>query len=236
MRVLFFLLLLGNLVLLLVLQGSRDRGLEPERLAQQLHADRLSVVDGRRPPLEAPLPADAPAPADPPAPAAQPPGPAAQAPAFGGAPVCVEIGDFSPQAAVAFEDALSRLSHTGIPQRRTVRAAPSQLVYLAPLPGEVAATRRLAELRALGFADSAVIRDDPARRWGISLGLFSRPELAEAQLAKLREAGVSDARIGDHPSNAARYAYRLPGVDAAGGARLAAAASNFEGVALRRCQ
>ncbi len=231
MRVLFFLLLLGNLVLLLVLQGSRDRGLEPERLAQQLHADRLSVVDGRRPPPQAPLPVDAPAPAEVPAAAA-----AVQAPAFGSTPTCVEIGDFSPQAAVAFEDALSRLSHTGIPQRRTIRAAPSQLVYLPPLPGEAAATRRLAELRALGFADSAVIRDDPARRWGISLGLFSRPELAEAQLAKLREAGVSDARIGDHPSNAARYAYRLPGVDAAGGARLAAAASNFEGVVLRRCQ
>ena len=239
MRLLLLLLVFANVIALALLQGGRERGVEPERLEQQLHADRLAIVDGKgAEALPAPVatPSTAPAATASSAPAPTSPAAATPLPAIGTAPVCIDIGDFSPHAATAFEDALSRLSHTGIPQRRVVRGAPSQMVYLPPLPSELAAVRRLSELRALGFADSAVIRDDPARRWGISLGLFSKPELAEAQLAKLREAGINEARVGDHPSNAVRFAYRLPGVDAAGGARLAEAASQFAGVTLRRCQ
>ena len=218
MRLFFFLLLLANVVALLIMQAARDRSGEPERLALQVNAERVNVIDAAAP-----------------APAKTPAAESAPAPVTAGAGGCVEIGDFSTQSAASFEQQLSRLSHTGMAQRRVVQAAPSQMVYLPPQGSEAEANRRLAQLREMGFADSAVIRDEPARRWGISLGRFTRTELAEAHLEKLRAAGVNDARIGDYPANSTRFAYRVPDVEAASAARLAAAASNFAGVTLRRC-
>ena len=226
MRLFFFLLLLANVLVLLVLQAVRDRGTEPERLALQVNASRVSLIDasGR---TAAAASTATPAPKNPPPAPATLPNEAVS--------TCVDIGDFNTQTAASFEQDLSRLSHTGIPQRRVVQAAPSHLVYLPPLGSEAEANRRLAQLREMGFADSAVIRDDPARRWGISLGRFTRIELADAHLEKLRNAGVADARIVEYPANSTRFAYRLSGVNAAGGARLAAAAANYSGVTMRRC-
>ncbi len=228
MKLIFFLLLLVNLVVLLVTQAARDRATEPERLALQVNPARVTLIDAARPPALASSTTPSVAP--------PPPGPAPALPVAGGSAACIEIGDFNLQTAASFERHLSRLSHTGIPQRRVVQPAPSQLVFLPPQGSEADANRRLAQLREAGFADSAVIRDDPARRWGISLGRFTRTELAEAHLEKLRGAGVNDAQIGEYPANSTRLAYRLPGVDAAGGARLAAAAAEFAGVTMRRCR
>ena len=232
MRLFFFLLLLANVVVLLITQGARDRSGEPERLALQVNAARVTLLDASgRPRVVSPPEAKAAA-----APATSPTVSTAPAPAGGSIAACIEIGDFNTQTAASFEEQLSRLSHTGVPQRRVVQAAPSQLVYLPPQGSEADANRRLARLRDMGFADSAVIRDDPARRWGISLGRFTRTDLADAHLQKLREAGVNDARIAEYPANSTRFAYRLAGVDTAGGARLAAAAANYPGVTMRRCQ
>ena len=226
MRLFFFLLLLANVVVLLITQAASDRSREPERLALQVNAARVTLDYASGKPGAAPPVAAKP----------QPVPAAAPAPAGGSTAACIEIGDFNTQTAASFEQDLSRLSHTGVPQRRVVQAAPSQLVYLPSQGSEADANRRLARLREMGFADSAVIRDDPARRWGISLGRFTRTELADAHLQKLREAGVNDARIAEYPANSTRFAYRLAGVDSAGGARLAAAAANYPGVTMRRCQ
>lgn len=217
MKLVFFILLLANLILLLVLQSARTGGTEPELLARQLRPERFTVVD---PPSAPPA-----APAEPPS------APAAAAPL-----ACLEIGDFSTRGAEDVEARLAQLSLGALPTKRLVQPPPQHIVYLPPQAGEAAAARRLAQLREGGFADSAIIRDEPRRRWGISLGLFSRIELAEAQLQKLRDAGVTDARIAEYPVNSARYAYRLAGLDEASAERLRGLASGLAGAVLRSCQ
>lgn len=259
MKAVLIALLLANVGMLVLLATPlAPPGVEPERLAQQLNADRIRMIDPATAAAQAahealaahraaqqklaeqisqaqPAPtAAAVAAATAPAPAQNPSGSATAsslAPA-----VCVELGDFSAQAAESFEPQLSRLSMTGIPQRRIVQPPPSYLVFVPPQPTETAANRRLAELRAKGFADSAVIRDESPRRWGVSAGLFSKEELAIAQLDKLQKAGVADVRMGEHPLNSTRYAYRLPGVTETGAARLAAVASGYAGVTMRSCK
>lgn len=276
MRALFFVLLLANVAMLAWLaQPTPPSGREPERLAQQLNADRITVIDPEaaaaqavqerlaahraaqeklaaqqaqqpqqpqqpQPGQQGPQPPPANANAAAPSPAPSPP-PAAAGDAAGSSSslaqaVCVELGDFSAQAAESFEPQLSRLSMTGIPQRRIVRPPPSYMVFVPPQPTESAAVKRLEELRAKGFADSGVIRDGSPRRWGVSAGLFSKEETAIAQLDKLHQAGIADARMGEHPLNSTRYAYRLPGVTAAGATRLAAVASGYAGVTMRPCK
>ncbi len=218
MRLFFFLLLLANVVVLLVLQAVQDHTLEPDRLELQVNTERLAVIGA--PGKPAPAPATS-APASP--------------PTADKVAACIDIGDFNTQTAASFEQDLARLSQIGKPERRVVQPAPSQLVYLPPQSSEADANRRLAQLREKGFTDSAVIRDDPALRWSISLGRFTRTDLADAHLEKLRTAGVNDARIIEYPANSTRYAFRLFGVDAAADARLAAAAAHYAGVTVRRC-
>lgn len=218
MKLVFFILLLANGVVWLVLQSARTPGIEPERIAAQLHQERLTVIKEPQPVPAAPVPEDT----------------TEAAPATAAA-ACIDIGDFNTRSAATFEAEFARLSQGALPTKRLVRAPPQHIVYLPPQAGEAAASRRLAQLRDMGFTDSAVIREEPTRRWGISLGLFSRVELAEAQQQKLREAGVTDARIGEFPVNSARYAYRITGLDEAATGRLVALASGLAGIRLRNC-
>ncbi|NDC08667.1 MAG: SPOR domain-containing protein [Oxalobacteraceae bacterium] len=213
MRPLFFLLLLANAIVLLLLQATQQFGSEPDRLSQQVNAERLNLVD---------VSAQS---------AASERGSANAA----AKPACFEVGEFNTQTVASFEQQLAKLASKPTPERRLVQAASSQQIFIPPLPTEEAANRRLTQLRSLGFTDSAVIRDDSVRRWGISLGRFTRSELAEAHLEKLRAAGVSDARIGEYPLNATRYAIRVSMEGAESRDEVKALASKFVGLTLRAC-
>jgi hypothetical protein len=209
MRLLFYLLLLANAIVFVLLQATQRFGGESDRMSQQVHAERLNLVD-----VSGKSPASA---------------------SHSSKPVCIEIGDFNTQTVASFEQQVAKLSSAPTADRRLVQAASSQLIFIPPQASEEAANRRLAQLRTLGFTDSAVIRDDSARRWGISLGRFTRTELADAHLEKLRVAGVSDARIGEYPLNTARYAIRVTLEDAESRDDLKALATKFGGLTLRAC-
>ncbi len=249
MRLFLLALLLANVVMLLVLQSFRPSGLEPERLALQKHADRVTVQAAGKPtPSATTLTSASPAAAG--GSAAGTPGAsiasiASSAPIAPASPLppvpvrapgkCIEAGDFSAQTAARFEPALAQLSLPVLPHKRVVQASPSQIVMLPPQASEAAANRRVAQLREQGFRDVSVIRDASARRWGISLGVFSKPELADAQLAALKQAGVSDARVEEHPLNSSRIAYQLVGLDDGAGNALKKLLAGFSGTALRDC-
>ena len=220
MRPFLLALLMANVVMLLVLQSFRPSGLEPERLALQQHAERITVQTPGKP-----------LPPLPPVNSVSPVKPLPQrAPGK-----CIEAGDFTAQTAARFEAALPQLSLPLLPVKRVVQASPSQIVMLPPQASEAASNRRVAQLREQGFKDVSVIRDTPARRWGISLGVFSKPELADAQLAALKQAGVTDARIEEHPLNSSRLAYQLVGLDDDASEGLKKLLSGYDGATLRNC-
>ncbi len=148
---------------------------------------------------------------------------------------CVEIGTFTTQSALKFESAFARLPPSELPKKRLVQAPPSHLVYLPPQQGEAGANRRLVQLRTLGFNDIAVIRDAGERRWGVSLGIFTSTELAEARLKLLKNAGITDARIEEHPINSSRFTYELRGLNQTVKTGLEALQSSFEGTRMQAC-
>lgn len=148
---------------------------------------------------------------------------------------CIEVGNFSTQTALKFESGLALLALRELPKKRLVEAPPSSIVLLPPQQGEAGANRRAAQLRKLGFDDIAIIRDAGERRWGLSLGLFTSLDLAQARLKALKSAGVTDARIEEHPINSSRFAYELRGLDRGTKAGVQALQNNFEGTAMRPC-
>ena len=210
-RFLFWLLLLSNLVLLTLMPGPLPgfSSLEPERLAQQLKPESIRLLSN---PLTNSV-----APAMP-------------------APACTEIGDFNSTTAAKFEARLARLKLPTLPAKQMVQPPTSSLVFIPPQPDEAAANRRLAQLRAQGFNDVSVVKEPLSRRWGISVGLFSSGELALAQLESLKKAGITDARIEEHPLNSARYAYRLQGLVADDKPELKAMLPDFPGAEIRSCK
>jgi hypothetical protein len=110
------------------------------------------------------------------------------------------------------------------------------LVFIPPQSDEGSANRRITKLRALGFTDVYVVREPLARRWGISVGLFTSPELAAAQLENLKKAGIADARIEEHPLNSVRFSYQLKGYAGEDKPELKALIAEFSGVTLRSCK
>ena len=215
MRPLFFLLLLANVIVFLLLQLTQQFGTATDRTAQQVNPERLQWIDHSAKTTAGST--------------------AAGATLATETATCLEIGDFNGQSASAFEQQLAKLASNLNPQRRVVQPAPSQQIFIPPLANEEAANQRLVQLRGMGFADSAVIRDDTARRWGISLGRFTRTELAESHLEKLRTAGVQDARLGEYPLNSTRYAVQMS-VDAADVRdRIKGLIAKSVGITLRAC-
>jgi hypothetical protein len=151
-------------------------------------------------------------------------------------PACVEIGNFTPQMASAFESRLSRLSLPALPQKHYVTEQGTHMVYLPPQNGQAGAARKLAQLRQLGWTDLYLIQDQSARRWGISLGLFKSAESAQAQLALAEKAGVTGARVEIYPMTFARAAYQLRNLDSKTLAALDVIRTEFAGITSHPCE
>ena len=211
MKFVFALLVTANLVLLIAQGWMSDDVREPDRISRQFNAERIVLL------LQEPAPA---------LPAVAPP--AAQA--------CLELGDFSKQAAVVFEKRLAQLALPALPKKRTVMEPQTQMVFVPPKNGSAGAAQRLAQLRALGFTDTVILQEPPQWRGGISLGLFKSSESARAQLEQVRRAGVPDARIEPYPVAASRAAYQLRGLDQTMRSAVRAIAVDFPGIETRSCE
>ena len=215
MKFVFALLVTANLVLLIAQCWMSDDVREPDRISRQFNAERIVLL------LQEPAPAPEPA-----LPAVAPP--AAQA--------CLELGDFSKQAAVVFEKCLAKLALPVLPKKRTVMEPQTQMVFVPPKNGSAGAAQRLAQLRALGFTDTVILQEPSQWRGGISLGLFKSSESARAQLEQARRAGVPDARIEPYPVAASRAAYQLRGLDQTMRSAVRAIAVDFPGIETRSCE
>lgn len=226
-------------------------GHEPQRLRNQINADKLRVLS---PPQAAAAPA-APAASSVTASSASASAAAsasatviAAAAAAGIAPVlarpvvatrqaaCVEIANLTLTEAKRFEARLAALSLPEKPVRLEVREQSSHMVWIPPLPaGKEGADKKSSELRKLGINDFYVLQDNPAQRHGISLGVFKTEDAARAQLAKLSQLGVRSARIVEHKMPLLRVAYQLRGLEATKKADLDVLKAGFPRVEEKAC-
>lgn len=229
-------------------------GHEPQRLRNQINADKLRVLS---PPQAAAAPA-APAASSVMASSASASASAAAsasatviaaAAAARIAPVlarpvvatrqaaCVEIANLTLAEAKRFEARLAALSLPEKPVRLEVREQSSHMVWIPPLPaGKEGADKKSSELRKLGINDFFVLQDNPAQRHGISLGVFKTEDAARAQLAKLSQLGVRSARMVEHKMPLLRVAYQLRGLEAPKKADLDVLKAGFPRVEEKACE
>lgn len=205
------------------LGGLIADGREPQRMANQLHPDKVQLLSAS---AAAALAAPVPEPA------------AAPAPAAAAKPVliaCTEIGNFEPLEAKRFEQQLAALALGDRQSRRNVKEVASHMVYIPPLGDKEAADNKAGELKRIGVANYFIIQDNSNLRWGISLGVFKTEEAAKNHLANLNRQGVHSARIGARSITSSKMAFQLHDLDAAAKVRLDAIKAQFPAQDMRRC-
>ena len=229
LKLLFWLLLVGNVVLFGMSRGyfgaNASERREPQRLAEQLRPELLSVLPAnsdklasqlRAQPVIAQAAAADTGTAAAPAPAATPATAAPAQPAVPQVatvtPSCTEVGNFTAADARRFSDQLASLKLGDKVVQKLTQDVTSHMVYIPPQDGREGADRRIAELRRLGIGDFYVIPDsfpNPALRSGVSLGIFRTEEAAKAYVGQLISRGVRSARIIARRSGAGKQVFQL---------------------------
>ena len=229
LKLIFWFLLCLNGLLFAYSQGllGNDNGneREPERVKNQLNADKLRLV-----PAPTAAPAASPNPIPVAAVQAAPPAPALVA--------CIEAGSFSATDARRFEAQLAplqlgqRLSRLSLAKTD----ATSHIVFIAPQGSRQAAQRKAGELRNLGVTDYFIVSDNSALKWGISLGVFKSETAARTLLATLGKQGVLSARLTARGAQPSKLAFRFSAIDAATRAKIDAITEPFAGAGTRNCE
>lgn len=250
MRKLFWILLLGNVVLFAAMQRGWIVWGDQEPQAQPaLNRDMIRLLGSAQNPPPGVLPAAAhpAAPASAPVAVAPPHPPALparrmtsgnQATAGQSAPSttalsCMEWGDFSGPDLTRVAAALADLQLGDRLSQSQVERDIGYWVYIPPLKNKAAAKRKVAELKALGVGEYFIVQ--AAGHWhnAISLGVFKTRDAAQNFLNYLRTKGVHTAKVGERASKFKATVFKLDRMDAVTVAKLAAMQKDFAGSELK---
>jgi len=171
LRTLFFLLVLGNLLLFVWGQGyfGTAGGGEAERLSAQIEPEKLRIAGKGAPPATAAAP-----PRD----------------------ECRALAGLEREAAGKLADLLTGRDAQLKVDQRALEEPKSWWVHIPPLPNGAQADKKAAELSKLGVKDFYVVRESGPNQYAVSLGLFKSEEAAKDSLAVLqKKKGVKSARI-----------------------------------------
>ncbi|WP_019142144.1 SPOR domain-containing protein [Noviherbaspirillum massiliense] len=227
LKLLFWLLLLANAVLLAFQQGYLEAwipsGHEPARMNNQFNADKIRQI-----------PADAASKlvAPPATPKVAEQKPLEKPPIL----ACAEIGNFTADDAKRFEAQVAAVSDSLKLSQRSVQEAATHIVYMPSQGSKAGAEKKAEELRRLGIKDFYIIQDNSDLRWGISLGVFRHEEAARAQLASLAQKGVRSARIGERTVAVKTVAFQVRDLEPAAREALEKIKADFPKQEIRNCE
>ena len=171
MRTIFILLLLANVTLFAYTRLDRAGNGDAARLAEQVQPDKIRLLTPQQ--VAALGPAKVAALAD----------------------VCLEWGPFNDGDKARAQGELEPSGLGRLLTQKRVETSTAFWVYLPRSTNKANIDRRVAELKAAGIRDVAIV-DTGAQRYTISLGVFRTEEAARALLAELAAQGIKDAQAG----------------------------------------
>lgn len=256
MRTLFWILLLGNVLLFAVMQrGGLGWGEQAYQPLPALHEEKIRLLDTSQSapikamhdsvpaaaPVGAPAQLAASAPVANHTPAANPVQVASPEPAVKPAPVvvkqdsliCLEWGEFSGDDFKRATEVLSALQLGDKLSQRQVDHNKGYWVYIPPLKNKAAANRKVSQIKALGVREYFIVQDAGALRYAISLGVFKAQDAAQNYLNELHAKGVRSAQIGERASKFKTTIFMLHNVDAMTEVKLNATGKDFAGSELK---
>ena len=149
---------------------------------------------------------------------------------------CMEWGTFVFGDLNKVEEKLKALAFGNRQSRQNVQDTSTTMVFIPPLGSREAAEKKAQELTRLGVRDFFIIQDQPALRYGISLGVFKSEDAARQLLAQLVTRGVHSARIGVHSVETNRFNFVFKNVSEPEHAGLQQLKSSFPAQDLHACK
>lgn len=239
MRKLFWILLLGNVILFAAMQrGGFGWGEQGVQAQSDLHGEMIRLMPAPVPEISASVPV-AVTPASAPASSTSPSNlqlslnMAAPSAAKPGTPVCLEWGDFSGPDLARATAALSALQLADKLSQRQIERDIGYWVYIPPLRNRAAVNRKIAELKTLGIREYFVVQASGHWLNAISLGVFKTPDAAQNFLQDLNAKGVRTAQVGERASKLKATIFVLNRVDAVTEVKLTAMQKDFAGSELK---
>ena len=200
MRVLVFLLVLGN-VLFLAYAGGYFGGPDnpdAERVGQQLMPERVRVVGyGQSPPARADVEK---AVAEAPPPPAEP------------EELCLAWEHLPADEADRLASTLAeKLAGIRVERRAVPVEGAGWWVMVPPLANKAEADKKVGELKELGVNDLFIVHDAGPNQFAISLGVFSTEKGGQEHLGRLKAKGVKSAKLIRRPGKETRFAVEARG-------------------------
>ena len=179
MRMIFFVLLAVNVVVLALFQSTGTRGGEPMKGHEPFLPEKVKLLseaemDARKAPEPEKI--------------ALPPAATSLQ--------CLEWGAIAGGDMGRAKLALQKLKLWEKASVRKLEKAAGYWVYLPPSKSLVEAQKKMEELKRLNITEIFVLQENTSWRYAISLGVFSTEEAAVKYLAQLREKGVRSAQTG----------------------------------------
>ncbi len=187
MKLIFWLLVVGNLVFFAVmkLQG----GDQSVPIPLSLHGEKITLAQASEAVQSAPEIASS-------VPSAV--SAAVSAPIAAPVLTCYEWGDFFGSNLVRASNALKKFQLGNKLSQRGIDKNIDFWVYIAPLKDKAAVNEKLAQLKARGITDYFVVQDEGEWLNAISLGVFKTRESAQNFLEGLRAKDIRTAKMGEH--------------------------------------
>lgn len=185
-------------------------GRDPQRLREQVHAERLIVLGPGEP-----RPAAAPTPARP-APLAA----SSNDVGAGDAGSCLEAGPFNEDEQRQVQTLLARALPATAWTTRTVAVPGLWLVYMGPYPDADTVQKKQTELRRIRNLSFEEVRSPASLRMGLSLGRFNVEDQAQAALESMKLRGVRTARVVNLRAPSTQRVVRIPQTQAGDTQRL----------------
>jgi hypothetical protein len=217
-RLLFFALALANLAFFAWWRyGSPADAADPAPLMRQIAPEKLKVLR----------------------PAELPPPKAAKSEKLGPSSAstgrCIEWGGFTLADVARAESALEPLAlGPRLTQRRTWEPT-SWWVFIPSQGSRQNALKKVAEIKELGVRDYFVVQEEGEHRWAVSLGIYRSEDAAQVRLSRLRNQGLTDARVAARDNVVAKVWLQVSSIDASLQARLNVLARQIEGSELKDC-
>lgn len=224
MRVLFWLLLLVNLLFFAYMQwGNALFGTNIDLQAQPpLNPEKIRLLPTQA--ISAPVVVTPSAPAAPPQtvpiPTAEP-------------AACMEWGEFAGTDLVSATAALSGLKLGSRLTQREVEQSTGFWVYIPSQHSHARALRKVSQLKALGVTDYFVKTNPGKWQYAISLGIFRTKGAAQNHLDELRKKGVHSAVVIERKANLKFTLFVIRNPDAALTTKMVALQKTFPGSELK---
>lgn len=225
MRILVWILLLGNVIFFAVMQwgGALFGDGQAVQAQPALHEEKIRLLDQ---PKSAPVPTQ-------PVAASAVPVVLAPVPVKPNNTACMEWGEFSGADLTRAGSVLANLQLGDRLSQRQIERSIGYWVYIAPLKDKAAVNQKVAQLKGRGISEYFVVQD--AGPWfnAISLGVFKTQDAAQKFTETLRAKDVHSAQVGERAGKFKATVFVLNGLDAATGGKLTALQKDFAGTELK---